>query len=77
MNDWNLWLNSSETRTALKTLKEAVKEFEAVMTSGCLIQKDSTDVIALQYAYSQGKLDGMRNMIETLIDIKDQEVEDD
>ena len=71
MQDWNLWLNSNETRTAIKILKETTEELSELISNGSHIQEKSIDKIALDYTYSLGQLDGMRTMIQMLKDIKD------
>ena len=70
MNDWNLWLGSSSTRTVLKILKESTEELRDLITDGSHIQEKSTGKIALDYTYSLGQLDGMRTIIGMIEDIK-------
>lgn len=69
MRDWNVWLHSGETRTALKYLNEATEELQDLITNGSHIQEKSIDKIALDYTYSLGQLDGMRTIIEMIEDI--------
>ncbi len=71
MQDWNLWLNSNETRTAIKILNETTEELSELISNGSHIQEKSIDKIALDYTYSLGQLDGMRTVIQMLKDIKD------
>lgn len=69
MQEWNLWLSSNETRTALKTIKEATEELRDLITDGSHLQEKSTGKIALDYTYSLGQLAGMRTVIEMIEDI--------
>ena len=69
MQDWNLWLNSSETRIALKTIKEEAEELRDIITDGSHLQEKRIDSVALDYTYSIGQLDGMRRVIQMLEDI--------
>ncbi len=69
MQDWNSWLASSNTRTALKLLKEATEELRDLITDGSHVQDKRTDKIALDYTYSLGQLDGMRTVIEMIEDV--------
>lgn len=71
MNDWNMWLGSNETRTAVKFLKEVTEELRDLITDGSHIQIRDTGKIALDYTYSLGQLDGMRTIIEMIENIKD------
>lgn len=71
MNDWNLWLNSNETRTAVKILNEAVEELKDSITNGSHIQEKSTEKISLDYTYSLGQIDGIREAIQMIKDIKE------
>lgn len=73
MQDWDVWLNSSNTRAAIQILKEATEELSELITNGSHIQEKSIDKIALDYTYSLGQLDGMRTVIQMLKDIKDEE----
>jgi hypothetical protein len=72
MNDWNLWLNSSETRTALDLLRRTVRLLEQNITDGSHIQEKSTEKIALDFTYSLGQLDGMRTLIDIILDIEEE-----
>lgn len=69
MNDWNSWLNSSETRAAIKILNEAVEELKESVTNGSHIQEKDTNKIALDFTYSLGQIDGIREAIEMIKDI--------
>lgn len=71
MFDWNSWLGSSETRKALKILRETTEELRDLITDGSHIQEKQTGKIALDYTYSLGQLDGMRTIISMIEDIKD------
>lgn len=71
MNDWNCWLNSNETRTALRILKETIDELRDAITDGSHIQEKDTNKIALDYTYSMGQLDGLRMGIEMIVEIKE------
>ena len=76
MQDWNCWLGSNETRTALKILKETTEELAELISNGSHIQEKSIDKIALDYTYSLGQLDGMRTVIQMIRDIKELVEED-
>ncbi len=79
MNDWQLWLNSNETRTAIQILNEAMEELREFITNGSHIQEKSIEKISLDYTYSLGQLDGLREAIKMIIDIADivdEEIED-
>ncbi len=56
MNDWNLWLGSNETRTALKLIKEATEELKELISNGSHIQEKSIEKITLDYTYSLGQM---------------------
>lgn len=69
MHDWNLWLNSNETRAVIKLLRESTEDLRDLITDGSNIQEKDTAKISLDYTYSLGQLAGMRNAIETIKDI--------
>lgn len=69
MTEWQLWLNSSETRTAIKLLKETTEELRDLITDGSHLQDKDTGKIALDYTYSLGQLDGMRTVIRMIEEI--------
>jgi hypothetical protein len=69
VENWNLWLNSNETRKVVKILNETVEELRELVTNGSHIQEKNSDKIALDYTYSLGQLDGMKTMIEMIKDI--------
>lgn len=77
MNDWNLWLSSNETRTAISFLKEVTEELKDLIVDGSHIQEKRTDKIALDYTYSLGQLDGMRTLLGMLENIKEELSEDE
>lgn len=70
MQDWNSWLNSSNTRIVLKILRESTEELRDLITDGSHIQEKDTGKIALDYTYSLGQLDGMRTVIKMIEDIE-------
>lgn len=71
MNDWNSWLNSSETRQAIKLLNEELKEVEQTVVNGSLLLHDSADKIAVDYAHKVGAVDGIKKAIMLIKDIKE------
>lgn len=71
MNDWSIWLNSSETRVVLNTLREATEELRDLITDGSHLQEKRVDSVALDYTYSIGQLDGMRQIINIIENIKE------
>ncbi len=71
MNDWHLWLNSNETRTAIKLLNETAEELRELITNGSHIQDKSIEKISLDYTYSLGQLDGLREAVQMIYDIKE------
>ena len=74
MNDWNLWLGSRETRQALQSLSEELKELESNVISGSLLLHDSADKIAVDYAHKVGAVEGFARAIQLLKDLpKDEE----
>lgn len=75
MNDWNLWLGSNETRTAIRILKEATEELRDLITDGSHLQEKRIDSVALDYTYSVGQLDGMRKVISMIEDIEEEDSE--
>ena len=77
VNDWNLWLDSSETRTAIRILNETAEELIELITDGSHIQEKSTDKISLDYTYSLGQLEGLRVAIQMIKDIKEKVKEED
>lgn len=77
MNDWNSWINSSETRTALRILKEELLEQEQNVIDGYLLQHSSADQIAVDYAHKVGAIQGFKEAIEVLIDIRNRVEEED
>lgn len=72
MNDWNLWLGSNETRTAIRLLEEATENLRDLITDGSHLQEKKIDNIALDYTYSLGQLDGMRTVIQMIKDIEEE-----
>lgn len=72
MNDWNLWLSSNETRTALRILEDTTNELKDLITSGAHMIEKKADSIALDYTYSIGQLDGMKTLINMLHNMKDE-----
>lgn len=71
MEEWHLWLGSSNTRTMLKLLKETTEELRELITDGSHIQEKDTGKIALDYTYSLGQLEGMRILISIIEDIEE------
>lgn len=69
MNDWHLWLNSNETRQAIQILNEASEELRELITNGSHLQDKSIEKISLDYTYSLGQLDGIREAIQMIRDI--------
>jgi hypothetical protein len=79
MSDWNLWLNSRETRTAIRLLNETREEIREAITDG-FTQEKSIEKISLDYTYALGQLEGIQIAMQTLKDIKallDEEKDDD
>ncbi len=70
MNDWNLWLNSRETRTAIRILKEYIDELKDAVTNGSHIQEKSIEKISLDYTYTLGQIEGVEKTIEMIKEIK-------
>lgn len=77
MNDWNLWLNSRETRIALNLLNEELKELEQSVISGALLLHDSADKIAVDYAHKVGVVEGMAQAIRLIKESKDEEIDNE
>lgn len=78
MNDWNLWLSSSETRQAFKVLHKELKELEESVISGSLLLHDTADKIAVDYAHKVGAVEGFMKAIQLIKDLpKDEESEDE
>jgi hypothetical protein len=71
MNDWNLWLSSSETRQAIKLLNEELHELEQTVIDGALLLHDKADKIAVDYAHKVGAVEGLRKAIMLIKDIKE------
>lgn len=71
MNDWQSWLSSSETRTAIKILNETTEELRELVTNGSHIQDKSIEKISLDYTYSLGQLDGLREAVRMILEIAD------
>ena len=69
VNDWNMWLGSSETRTAIAVLKETLAEVEGSVVDGYMLQHESADRIAVDYAHKVGVVEGLRKAIQNLLDI--------
>lgn len=67
MNDWNLWLNSNETRATIQSINEAIEELREFITNGSHIQEKDAGKIALDYTYSLGQLDGMKTVVEMIV----------
>lgn len=72
MNDWNLWLNSSETRVAIKLLEEKTKELQESIAGGFLLQHGSADKIAVDYAHKVGVLEGLNSAVSFIKNIKEE-----
>ena len=78
VNDWHLWLNSSETITAIRLLEETVAELKEAIVNGSHIQEKDVGKISLDYTYSLGQVEGLRvaiSMIEDISSIVDEEQE--
>lgn len=71
MQDWNLWLNSSETRHLVKILKEEAEELKDHITNGSHLQEKGMEKIALDFTYSSGFLDGIQKALLIVREIKD------
>jgi len=71
MNDWDMWLHSSETRTLLKLFKKESEEIAEDITNGSHLQEKSIEKIALDFSYSSGFLDGIRKAILMIKEIKE------
>lgn len=71
MHDWNIWLNSKETRTVVKVLEETIEELLDTITDGSHLQEKSIEKVALDYTYSMAQLEGLRIAIETIKDIRE------
>ena len=71
MNDWNSWLNSNETRLAVKILRQEEEDTVEDITSGSHLQEKSVEKISIDFAYSSGFLDGIRKAIMMIKEIKD------
>ncbi len=71
MNDWHLWLSSNETRKAIKILNDTAEELRELITNGSHIQDKSIEKISLDYTYSLGQLDGLREAVQMIRDIKE------
>jgi hypothetical protein len=71
VHDWNSWLSSNETRTAIRLLSETAEEIKESITDGSHIQEKDTNKISLDYTYSLGQLDGLRMGIQMIKDIKE------
>jgi hypothetical protein len=69
--NWNLWLNSTETRLAVKLLSEEAKELGEEILSGSHLMEREVEKIALDFSYSSGMLDGLRKAIQMIKYIKD------
>lgn len=76
MNDWNLWLNSSETRVAIKLLRKKANELSESIASGYILQHDQVDKIAVDFAHKVGSLEGIKEALRMIKEIKD-EVDDE
>jgi len=71
MNDWDMWLHSSETRKVLKLLNTETEELVEDITNGSHLQEKSIEKIALDFSYSSGFLDGIRKVILMIKEIKE------
>lgn len=68
-NDWNMWLNSSETIIAIEVLEDTLKEVESMVVDGYLLQQTTADKIAVDYAHKVGIVEGIRKAIQSIKDI--------
>ena len=69
MNDWNLWLSSNETRTAVKILNKYINHLKDALTDGSHIQEKSIEKISLDYTFTLGQVEGVVSAIEMIKDI--------
>lgn len=67
-SDWDLWLDSNETKAAINLIKNNIVELKEIITNGSNIQEKSIEKISLDYAYALGQLDGLQLAIDTLKD---------
>ena len=65
-NDWNLWLSSNETRTALRYLRKELHELERVIIDGYLLKHEQADQIAVDYAHKVGAAEGYRQALQNI-----------
>lgn len=72
MNDWNLWLNSQETRIAQKIIKIKSEELQESIASGFMLQHDQPSKIAVDYAHKVGVLEGINEVLRLIKDIKEE-----
>ena len=70
MNDWQLWLNSNETRTAIKYLKKELYELERVIIDGYLLKHEQADQIAVDYAHKVGAVEGYGQALQNIKEIE-------
>lgn len=65
----NCWLNSDETRLAIRYLNEDLQDLKEVITNGSYLQDKSVEKISLDYTYTLGQIDGLTMAIELIKDI--------
>lgn len=69
MSDWSLWVNSKETRTVLAEINSLANEIKEIITDGSHLLEKDTQKISLDYTYSMGRLDGLREALEAIDDL--------
>ena len=69
VNDWRLWLNSSETITAMTFLRRIKTELQEGVSNGALLQSSK---IAVQYAHAVGIIEGITESINLIENIAEE-----
>ena len=77
MSDWSLWINCKETRIVLAAIKELADEIKEIITDGSHLLEKDTQKISLDYTYSMGRLDGLREALEAIDDLTTEESKND
>lgn len=61
----------------LSLLNEELVELERIIIDGYLLKHDSADKIAVDYAHKVGAVEGFKQALQMILEIKDQEETDE
>jgi len=64
--DFSSWVDTQGTQNAREAVRRMVREAQIKAGSGGIVDMDSVDATALKAARTVGKIDGMKEVMETV-----------